>query len=213
MNELRGKVGAFKVGLQLFTSAGPEFVRELTDSGLSVFLDLKFHDIPNTVAKAAIEAARLGVWMLNVHALGGLEMMLQTQREIRKVCQLESRRCPILLGVTVLTSFDQKAMNEIGVSRGIDEQVDSLTALTAKAGFDGVVASAREVAMIRRTAGGKDLLIVTPGIRAISATNDDQKRVMSFGEAVAAGADYVVVGRPVIEAENRLAALEMLLSS
>jgi orotidine-5'-phosphate decarboxylase len=213
VNELRDRVGAFKVGLQLFTAAGPEFVRELTESGIHVFLDLKFHDIPNTVAMAAEAAARLGVWMLNVHALGGSEMMIRAREAVDAVCGRESLRRPLMLGVTVLTSSDPSALQQVGIDRSIDDQVSALCRMTAAAGLDGVVASAQEAQQIRKLGPCKDLLIVTPGIRAVPATNHDQKRVMTFGKAIAAGSDYVVVGRPVIDATDRPAALEMLLAS
>lgn len=210
--ELRDHVGAFKVGMQLFTAAGPEFVRELTAAGDKVFLDLKFHDIPNTVASAAVEAARLGVWMLNVHAAGGREMMQRTREAVDEACKNEQLTPPKLIAVTVLTSSDRTTLAEIGIEREVDEQVAALASLTEQAGFDGVVASPHEVELVRRTVANPAFLIVTPGIRPISATNDDQRRVMTFAAAVAAGSDYVVVGRPVTRADDRIAAVEQMLN-
>ncbi|MEP6944668.1 MAG: orotidine-5'-phosphate decarboxylase [Acidobacteriota bacterium] len=212
VDELRGRVGAFKVGMQLFTAAGPQLVREFVDSGIKVFLDLKFHDIPNTVAMAAVEAARLGVWMLNVHASGGREMMEATRASVHEACEKGSFAKPILIAVTVLTSSDQSTLAETGVTSDLADQVLNLAKLAYSSGFDGVVASPLEIGMIRKSAIGKDLLIVTPGIRPISATKDDQKRVMTFAEAEAAGANYMVVGRPVTQAPNKLAAIDVILS-
>ncbi len=210
VDELHGKVGAFKVGLQLFTAAGPSFVRKLADRGEDVFLDLKFHDIPNTVSSASVSAAELGVWMLNVHAAGGSEMMRRTARTVRSACAEAGLRSPLLIGVTVLTSSDRSTLSEVGVESSTAEQVVRLAVLTKNAGFDGVVASAQEAAAIR-AACGDDLLIVTPGIRPKDATFDDQKRVMTLGGAIAAGSSYVVVGRPIIAASDRVAALESLI--
>ena len=205
-------LAAFKVGMQLFTAAGPEFVRELTAAGHRVFLDLKFHDIPNTVASAAVEAARLGVWMLNVHAAGGREMMQRTRESVNAACENEHLTPPKLIAVTVLTSSDRTTLAEIGIKREVDEQVAALAHLAESSGLDGVVASPLEVALVRRTVEKPDFLIVTPGIRPISATNDDQRRVMTFAAAVAAGSDYVVVGRPITRADDRIAAVEQMLN-
>ncbi len=213
IDELRGAVGAFKIGLQLFTAGGPDFVREVSLSGVKVFLDLKFHDIPNTVAAAAVEAARLGVWMLNIHASGGREMMERTVSDVRSACEREDLPVPKIIAVTVLTSADQETLRQIGVERDIAEQVATLAKLTADCGLDGVVASAQEVGIIRETVKRDDFLIVTPGIRPISATNDDQRRVMTFARAIAAGSDYAVVGRPITRAVNRLAAIEEMIAA
>ena len=203
VSELRGEVGAFKIGSQLFTSAGPSFVREITESGLKVFLDLKFHDIPNTVANAAIEAARLGVWMLNVHTLGGSEMMKRTVDGVRIACEQDRIERPTIIGVTVLTSSTQSGIEEIGISCGLAEQVSKLARLAADCGLDGVVASPQEITTIRKSVARSDFLVVTPGIRQF-ATNDDQKRVKTFADAIKDGADFAVIGRPVIQAKDRL---------
>jgi len=208
--ELRDMVGGFKVGLQLFTVAGPDFVRDLCESGSRVFLDLKFHDIPNTVAKAGVEATRLGVWMFNVHASGGNEMMRQTVSEVGEFCATTSNAPPLIIGVTVLTSSSDDALDEIGIKATAAEQVLRLAKLSEAAGVGGVVASPVEAAMIRRECGS-NFKIVTPGIRPFNATTDDQKRVTTPAEAVRNGSDYLVVGRPVIAAADRTAAVSDIL--
>lgn len=211
VGELKENVGAFKIGLQLFTSAGASFVREVVESGARVFLDVKFHDIPNTVAKAAREVARLGVWMFNVHALGGSEMMARTAGEVSEVCEKEGWARPKIIGVTVLTSANRDTLAETGILEEPGAQVLNLARLTAKCGLDGVVASPHEVRSIREIIEDRNFLIVTPGIRPAFATNDDQKRVMSPGEAVSAGSDYLVVGRPVLQAKDKLEAVKKIL--
>ena len=214
IEELRGEVGAFKIGLQLFTAAGASFVRETIEAETKIFLDLKFHDIPNTVAKASIEAARLGVWMFNVHALGGAEMMRRTVEEVGEVCDKENLERPKIIAVTVLTSANQETLREVGIERETNGQVLNLAQLTAKCGLDGVVASPLEIELIRAGVEKKDFLIVTPGIRSrIVETSDDQKRVMTAKEAIEAGADYLVVGRPITQAANRIAAVEKIIEA
>lgn len=202
IEELRGEAKIFKIGLQLFSSAGPEFVREVARDH-RVFLDLKFHDIPNTVAKAAVEATRLGVWMFNVHASGGGEMMRRTLEEVDEVCARESRNRPLVIGVTVLTSSDANTLSEIGIERDAEQQVLTLARLTAECGLNGVVASPLEIASIRSAVDRPDFLIVTPGVRPDFATNDDQKRVMTPRRAVSEGSDYLVIGRPILKAQDR----------
>ena len=209
INELSGEVGAFKIGLQLFTSAGPKFVREITSSGHRVFLDLKFHDIPNTVANAAVEAVRLGVWMFNVHALGGSEMMRRTVNTVTECCQKEALEKPKIIAVTVLTSSDANELREIGIERGVENMVVSLAQLTAKCGLDGVVASSREVSLVK-SAIEQPFLVVTPGIRLSSETIDDQKRVNTPAAAVLARSDFLVVGRPITGAANKRAAAQAI---
>jgi orotidine-5'-phosphate decarboxylase len=206
ISELCADAAAFKIGLQLFTAAGPEFVREVT-SKHRVFLDLKFHDIPNTVAKAGIEAARLGVWMFNIHIAGGREMMKRTVNDVNEVCERESRNRPLVIGVTVLTSSDANTLGEIGIERPAEDQVLHLARLAAECELDGVVASPLEISSIRREITKPDFLIVTPGIRPEFATNDDQKRVMSARRAASEGADFLVIGRPILEAKDPRAAL------
>lgn len=210
VNELNEFAGAFKVGLQLFTSAGPTFVQELCDSGVRVFLDLKFHDIPNTVAKAAIEAARLGVWMFNLHASGGNEMMHTAVSEVDEFCQKRSIRRPIMIGVTVLTSSADDILHQIGIERTAEEQVSRLSVLAKESGLDGVVASPVECRRIRAECGS-EFVIVTPGVRPINASNDDQKRVMTPSDAIRAGADHLVVGRPITAATNPTVAAQEIL--
>lgn len=212
VSELEGKVGAFKIGLQLFLAAGPAFVKRMTEAGTKIFLDLKFHDIPNTVAKTSIEAAKMGVWMFNVHAVGGREMMVRMKTEVADTCTQANIRVPLMIGVTVLTSADQQTLIEMGVERKIEDQVVALAKLASGSGLDGVVASSREVAAIRRAVVNPGFLTVTPGIRPVSATLDDQKRVTTFGQALANGSDYVVIGRPITEAKDRSAAVDGILS-
>jgi orotidine-5'-phosphate decarboxylase len=208
---LAGEVGMFKIGKQLFTHAGPQAVRLIEDLGGEVFLDLKFHDIPSTVAKAAIEATRLGVKMFNVHASGSLEMMVTTVKEVERVCRQEKRRRPIMLAVTVLTSLNQDDLKRVGVEHKVADQVVRLALLTQEAGMDGVVASPQEVADIR-AACGRGFIIVTPGIRPADGGRNDQQRIMTPADAVRAGVDYIVVGRPIVEAENPLSAARSIVA-
>ena len=202
-DRLRGHVGGLKVNVHLYTAEGPQFVRGLIERGDKVFLDLKYHDIPNTVAGAVRTAARLGVWMLNVHAGGGRAMM-QAARTAARQAHEESGRAPFVIAVTVLTSLDEPSLAETGVSGSLDQQVERLALLAQDAGLDGVVASPRETERLRRRCG-PGFLIVTPGIRAASG-GDDQARTMSALEALQAGADYIVVGRPILRAADPLAA-------
>lgn len=210
--DLDGIVSIFKIGLQLFSAAGPEFVGELTESGKRVFLDLKYHDIPNTVAKAGVEAARRGVWMFNVHAVGGREMMTRTVGEVADFCSKSNRPCPLIIGVTVLTSSTSETLGETGVSGEVAEQVVRLASLAHSSGLSGVVASAKEVRHIRSAIAEREFRIVTPGIRPENATKDDQKRVMTPGSAISSGATHLVVGRPVVGAPDRRNAAEQILN-
>lgn len=209
--ELRDAVGAFKIGLQLFTAGGASFVREAVSAGIRIFLDVKFHDIPNTVAKASVEVARLGVWMFNIHALGGGEMMRRTSEEVREICEREKIFKPKILGVTVLTSANAETLREAGIESDIDGQVLKLSRLAAECGLDGVVASPHETPLICEAVDKNDFLIVTPGVRPGFATSDDQKRVMTPSQAISSGADYLVIGRPILRAENRIEAVEKIL--
>lgn len=209
-DRLRGQVGMFKIGKQLFTRCGPEVVRLVQAGGTGVFLDLKYHDIPNTVAMAGREALRLGVRMFNVHALGGLEMMSRLVAEIDEACPRGNPQRPILIAVTILTSATAETLRAVGIDRPVEVMVAKLARLAKDAGMDGVVASPQEVPLIR-AACGEDFLIVTPGVRPASASLNDQKRVMTPGDALRAGADYLVVGRPISAAEDPAAAANLIL--
>jgi len=211
VSELKGSVGAFKIGLQLFTSAGPSLVKDICEAGVRIFLDLKFHDIPNTVTKASLEASKLGVWMFNMHASGGAAMMRQATQEVEEFCDRASLTKPLIIGVTVLTSASDQELREIGIDKSAIDQVLALSMLANSCGLDGVVASPLEAKRIREQAR-TEFVIVTPGIRPKTATHDDQKRVMSPGEALSAGSDYLVVGRPVIGAADRIAAVDAIIS-
>lgn len=208
---LAGEVGMFKVGKQLFTHAGPQAVRLIQELGGEIFLDLKFHDIPTTVAKAAVEATRLGVKMFNVHASGSLEMMRTTVKEVRRVCRQEKRRRPIMLAVTVLTSLSKGDLEKVGVDGEVVDQVVRLALLAREAGMDGVVASPHEMAEIRE-ACGRSFVIVTPGIRPIKGKHDDQRRVMTPEDAIRKDADYIVVGRPITEARDPVVAAQEIVA-
>ncbi len=211
--ELSGQVGAFKIGLQLITAAGSGFVSEVVKGGNKLFLDTKFHDIPVTVAKAAVEVARLGVWMFNVHASGGSEMMKRAVAAVDEVCEKEGLAKPKVTGVTVLTSSNRETLGEIGFSREVEEQARLLAKLAYHSGLDGVVASPKETSLIRQAVGEKDFMIVTPGIRLERVENDDQKRVMTPREAIEAGADYLVIGRPILAADDKAEAIRKILQN
>jgi orotidine-5'-phosphate decarboxylase len=208
---LHEKVGVFKVGKQLFTRCGPQVVQMVRREGGEVFLDLKYHDIPNTVAMAGVEACRLGVRMFNVHALGGLEMMAKTVAGVDALLPRGNRERPLLLAVTILTSSTEETLRQVGIDRPVREMVPRLAILAREAGMDGVVASPQEVGLIRE-ACGKDFLIVTPGVRPAFAAANDQKRVTTPAEAIASGADYLVVGRPISAAANPLEAADRILA-
>lgn len=212
VRELSGSVGGFKIGLQLFTAEGPSIVREFVADGERIFLDLKFHDIPNTAAKASVAVARCGVWMFNLHAAGGSEMMRRSVEEVNEVCEREGFIRPMILGVTVLTSMGAEALIETGLERSTAEQVNRLAILAAESGLDGVVASALEAGMIRRSVANRGFCIVTPGVRPASGTFDDQLRVTTPGAALTAGSDFLVIGRPIVRAENRSATVAGIVS-
>lgn len=203
-------VKLFKVGSQLFTKEGPKAVEAIRRKGAKVFLDLKFHDIPNTITQASKSAAALGVFMFNVHALGGYDMMKAAVDAVKSAPRALKEARPKVLAVTILTSMDEKNLKNIGITDNVESAVLKLAKLAKEAGLDGVVASAAEVAMIKREFG-KDFLIVTPGVRPLWAAKDDQKRVATPREAIENGADYIVVGRPIIEADDPLKAAEKIL--
>ena len=192
-----------KVGKEMFTLFGPEFVKSLIAKGFDIFLDLKFHDIPNTVGKACKAAAEMGVWMVNVHASGGMEMMKAAKNAIAGSSHPQTK----LIAVTVLTSMDQAQLNDVVPEVSPAEQVKKLAQLTADSGLDGVVCSAKEAVMLRET-HNDEFLLVTPGIRPAGADVGDQKRVMTPVDAIDAGVSYLVMGRPITQAENPLAALQ-----
>ena len=202
---LREHAGMFKVGMQLFTAAGPDIVRRIVTRGSRVFLDLKYHDIPNTVAMAAIEATRLGVSIFNIHASGGREMMKRTTEAVSEISLRENLPKPEVIAVTLLTSVDYETLKGIGIDEAPAAVVSRLASLAEACGLDGVVASAQEVTKIRNTVSRSDFLIVTPGIRS-AASADDQLRTMTITEAIRAGADYLVVGRPILRANDPIAA-------
>jgi orotidine-5'-phosphate decarboxylase len=207
---LEGQAGAFKVGMQLYNSEGPEIVRSLMQRGGKVFVDLKFHDIPNTVVQAGRVMTRLGVFMYNLHVAGGQEMMRQTVAATHEEAKAAGVNPPLVLGVTVLTSITpQQLREEIGVDRDLTEQVVKWAKLAQEAGLDGVVASPQEIQAIRQ-ACGPEFLIVTPGVRPAGSQLNDQKRVMTPGEAIAAGASYLVVGRPITGAADPAAAAQAI---
>jgi orotidine-5'-phosphate decarboxylase len=213
-DSLRGIAGGFKIGSRIFTLEGPSIVRKLTEKGDRVFLDLKFHDIPNTVATAVSAATSLGVWMVNVHASGGAPMMRAAIDAAGETSVRAGVQRPLVIAVTVLTSMNAATLGESGVSGSVLDQVLRLAKLTQSAGLDGVVASAQETALIRQHCG-PDFTIVTPGIRggsAVTSGKDDQERTMTAPEAVAAGASYLVVGRPIIAAADPRSAAERLLA-
>jgi orotidine-5'-phosphate decarboxylase len=210
--ELKDSVGVFKVGLQLFTAYGPDIVRRITGMGGRVFLDLKYHDIPNTVAKASAEAVKLGVSIFNVHTLGGLDMMKAAVEATRETAQKLDLPVPAVLGVTILTSMDELSLRkELKITRSLQREVVHLARLAQRAGVHGVVASPQEIKTLRRAVRG-EFIILTPGVRPAWADKDDQKRVMTPGEAVEAGADYIVVGRPVLRSSDRKAAVEKIVN-
>jgi orotidine-5'-phosphate decarboxylase len=210
--ELAPVVGLFKIGSELFTSAGPDVVRRIVDLGGAVFLDLKFHDIPNTVTKAVSAATRLGVRMLTVHAGGGAEMMRAAEAASQEVATEMRAQAPLVLGVTVLTSFNGAALAEVGQPENVGSQVERLASLAVRSGLRGLVCSPLEITMLRATLA-EDVQLVTPGIRGPQDSAGDQKRTLSAREAIDAGASWLVIGRPFYAAANPRAAVESILAS
>jgi orotidine-5'-phosphate decarboxylase len=205
-------VGAFKIGKELFTAAGPDVVRQIRSTGVAVFLDLKFHDIPNTVARAVAAATRLDVQMLTIHTSGGLEMMRAAEESAQKTASQSGRNAPLVLGVTVLTSHDSNTLAEIGCEPNVGRQVERLAGLAVKAGLRGLVCSPLEITALRQMLPST-VQLVTPGIRTGAEKADDQKRTLSPREAMDAGANWLVIGRPICAAPDPRAAAETILKS
>lgn len=210
VRELKGFVDVYKIGSELFTAQGWDALKVVIDSGARVFLDLKYHDIPNTVAKAALVACEKEIFMFNVHTLGGIDMMKAAKEAVDERVKLGTNR-PIILGVTVLTSHSEKNLKDLGIERALRDQVLYLAGMAKKAGLDGVVSSPREVEMLRKEFG-PDFVIVTPGIRPPGSPKDDQKRTLSPKEAFDEGASYIVVGRPVAAAHSPKEAMAKIIS-
>lgn len=210
--DLAPVVGAFKIGSELFTAAGPDIVRKIREAGGSVFLDLKFHDIPNTVAKAVASAVRLDVQMLTIHTSGGKTMMKAAEESAQETARSLRRPAPLVLGVTVLTSMDGNELAEIGFPANVGRQVEHLASLAVQAGLRGLVCSPLEIADLRQFVP-HELQLVTPGIRAATDAVGDQKRTLTAPEAVAAGGNWLVIGRPIYAAKNPRAAAEQILAS
>ena len=210
VDQLRGVAGMFKIGSQLFTLAGPSIVKDIIASGVKVFLDLKFHDIPHQVAGAARSAAQLGVSLFTIHASGGAEMMRRAAEAVADVAEREGTARPAVLAVSVLTSMDANALAQIGISSSPEESVLRLVKLAEQSGVDGVVASPQEAERIRATVANRKFLIVTPGIRPSGGGGDDQRRVATPEAALKAGADYLVVGRPITAASDPVAAAQAI---
>jgi len=209
--ELAPVVGAFKIGSELFTSAGPDIVRQIRATGAQVFLDLKFHDIPNTVAKAVAAATRLEVQMLTIHTGGGLEMMRAAEESAQQTALHSGRNAPLVLGVTVLTSMDSQALSQVGNEADVGRQVERLATLAVKAGLRGLVCSPLEITALRQILPAK-VQLVTPGIRTGAEKPDDQKRTLTPRQALEAGANWLVIGRPIYAATNPRAAVEGILA-
>ncbi|MEW6001973.1 MAG: orotidine-5'-phosphate decarboxylase [Nitrospirota bacterium] len=210
VEKFKEHIEIFKVGLELFTSSGPKIVEEINRRGKKVFLDLKFHDIPNTVSRAALVAIKLGIHMLNVHASGGFEMMKRCKESIAELCLKENIERPKIFGVTVLTSISKEILREeLGIRHSLKTHVRHLSCLALKAGLDGVIASAMEVATIKSHCG-KGFLVITPGIRPSWTPPDDQRRTMTPGEAVREGADYLVMGRAILKQDDPFKAIELI---
>lgn len=210
VERLKNDVRFFKIGFELFTSCGPKIIERIKETDSEIFLDLKFHDIPNTVAKAAIAATRSGVFMFNIHSLGGYDMMKETADVVKEEVSNSGVRAPKILAVTILTSMDEKSLKKIGIDDSIQNLVLRLSGLAFEAGLDGVVASPQEAKVIRKELG-KDFLIVTPGIRPAWAASGDQKRIATPKSALDAGADFIVVGRPITEAKDPVSAAKNIL--
>lgn len=208
---LKGTIGVFKIGKELYTACGPDSVRAVHDEGGEVFLDLKFHDIPNTAAMAAMSASRLGVKMFNLHSIGGFRMMETVVKVVHKGCEAEGIERPLILAVTILTSMEDEDLAEVGIRGPVKERVSSLSILAEKAGIDGVVASPGEARSIREETR-EDFVVVTPGIRLPGSLPDDQRRTMTPAEAIKEGSDYIVVGRPIRDSQDPVGSVESIIA-
>ncbi|MDR0953024.1 MAG: orotidine-5'-phosphate decarboxylase [Elusimicrobiota bacterium] len=207
VKKLKGKVGVFKIGKELFTACGPAIVKKVQKLGGKVFLDLKFHDIPNTVAKAVLQATKLGVYMMTIHTSGGVEMMKAATQAAKEAAP--KGKAPILLGVTILTSLDDKTLKEIGFKYTPEQMVIRLAKMAKAAGLGGIVSSPKEVKKLRKALGAS-MFLVTPGIRPIWAAVGDQKRIMTPKDAVKAGVDFMVIGRPITASKNPAQAADLI---
>ncbi|ADY72761.1 orotidine 5'-phosphate decarboxylase [Desulfurobacterium thermolithotrophum DSM 11699] len=210
VDRIKGKISHFKVGLELFSRCGIEVVKEISYKNCKVFLDLKYHDIPNTVKSAAKVAVEAGVWMYNIHALGGFEFMKSVAEFNKEYAQKIGVERPLLIAVTILTSMGNEDLKQIGINTDVETEVLKLAELAKKAGLDGIVCSAMEVKKIKENLG-EDFLTVTPGIRPAWASKDDQKRIVTPADAVKLGTDYMVIGRPITRAEDPKEAAEKIL--
>jgi orotidine-5'-phosphate decarboxylase len=210
IDKLSKDVDIFKVGIAPFTDFGQKILSKLEEHGKKVFLDLKFHDIPNTVKNAASAAAKKGVFMMNFHCVGGKRMLEAAVKGSEEACAASGKKSPILLGVTVLTSMNDSDLSEVGIEGPVEKRVLSFAGIARAAGLNGVVASAKEAQLIKKDIG-KDFIVVTPGVRPLWAEEGDQKRVLTPKQAIAEGADYIVVGRPIIEADDPALAARMII--
>ena len=210
VEKLKNDVRFFKVGFELFSSTGPGIIEPIREKGCDIFLDLKFHDIPNTAVKASVAITKLGVYMFNVHALGGYDMMKEVAEAVENAADRAGVDQPKILAVTILTSMDAKALKALGIGDSMKEEVLRLAVMAKDAGLDGVVASPSEAKLIRKKLG-EDFLIVTPGVRPALASAHDQKRIATPKNAIKDGADFIVVGRPITEAKDPAAAARQIL--
>ncbi len=204
--DLKEYVGIFKVGIKLFTNSGPRAVKMIQEFGRKVFLDLKIHDIPHIASNAGEEATKLGVFMYNLHALGGFEMMKEVVNSTNHLVEASRLSKPIILAVTILTSLDSKDIEEIGINYSLEEEAIRLARLSQRAGVDGVIASPKEARKIKEELG-QDFIIVSPGIRSSLETKGDQKRSLTPKEALKSGVDYLVLGRPILDSKDPKSAL------
>ncbi|AMA64645.1 Orotidine 5'-phosphate decarboxylase [Candidatus Arsenophonus lipoptenae] len=206
VDNISPKLCRLKVGIHMFTLYGPKFIKILHDRGFQVFLDLKFHDIPNIVAQAVKSAAEMGVWMVNLHSSGGYKMMIAAKKALAEY----GKNAPLLIAITVLTSIEQIDLHHIGINQSLNNYVLKLAQLVKKCGLDGIVCSANEALILKSICNDNDFLLVTPGIRLIGAKLDDQCRIMTPEKAINIGVDYIVIGRPITYSDNPVLTLEYI---